>query len=198
MSNLEIHNSEKLRGLPTRNKEIILWQQKNEMINSLAWKLWISSKSAKKLSELKTITNISILKKELEKIKVDENKYDETEELNKIFNEIQNIQFLQNELKSKSRVEIASLKEQLEIIPEYKIASENSISNKFTSSEYLAKIVTWETFWDNLAWVIFWSADSIYSLWTYAKDLAFWIVKSPIDLYKIVTWKAETDSFKNV
>lgn len=198
MSNPEIHNSEKLRGLSRAHKDIVLWKQKDKMINSLAWKLWISSESAKKLSELKTITDISILKKELGRIKVDEDKYDETEELNQIFNEIQNIQFLQNELKSKSRVEIASLKEQLEIIPEYKIVSEDSISNKFTSSEYLARIETWETFWDNLVWVMFWSADSIYSLWNYAKDLAFWIVKSPVDLYKLATWKAEIDSFKNV
>lgn len=202
MSNSEINNNEKLRGLSRANKEIILGQEKNNMINSLAWRLWISRESTIKLSNLKTITDISVLKNELSKINVDKTKYDEKEELEQIFNEIKNIQNLIKESKSKTRIEIASfsdeLKANLEIMHEYKISSSDWISSKFISNERLAKIEAWETFWDNMAWTAIWSVDTVYSIWKYGKDLLVWIAKTPVDLYKIVTKQAEIDSFKNV
>jgi hypothetical protein len=195
----EIHkNNEQLRSLSKANKEIILWEQKNKMINSLAGKLWISSESAKKLSNLKTLTDISVLKKELTKINVDKTKFDENSELKQILEEIRNIQKLREEQKSKSRIEIASLKEWLEQISEYKINSSYTVSDKLFSSELLNKIENPEHLWHNLAWAAIWSIDTVYKAWIYTKDLAIWIIKTPVDLYKLATWKATTDSFKNV
>lgn len=206
MSNSELNNNEKLRYFSKANKEIILWRRENEMINSLADKLQISNESAVKLANLRISTDINKfkedLKKELNKMNVNESEFDTDEELNDIIIKIQNIQNLIKESRSKTRIEIASfsdaLKKELEKLDDYKIASSDWISSKFISNERLAKIESGETLWDNLAWAAIWSIDTVYSIWNYWKDLLVWIAKTPVDLYKIATQKAEIDSFKNV
>lgn len=167
-------------------------------IKELWEKLWISSESAKKLSELKTITDISILKNELSKLNVDNSKFDETNEQDEIFSKINEIREARENLQNEAKKQVASLKEWLEKVTEYKINQNNSISSKLFSSELLAKVENPEHIWHNLIWWFIWTLDTWYSLANYTKDLVIWIAKTPVDLYKIATKKAEIDSFKNI
>lgn len=189
-------------NLAKNNNEakIIIEKNKETLTDNLAKKLWISRETTDKLIKFDTENSIEKLKQELSKIKsIDKTKFDENKELIEIKNTIKQIQFLQNEITSKSRLEIASLNDSLkEQIESYKISSNFPLSSKIFSPDFIKKAQNWESISDNLAGFTIWTTDSIYELWKITKDLLVWVIKSPVDLYKIVTWKAETDSFKNV
>lgn len=189
-------------NLAKNNNEakIIIEKNKETLTDNLAKKLWISRETTNELIKFDTENSIEKLKQELSKIKsIDKTKFDENKELVEIRNTIKQIQFLQNEITSKSRLEIASLndslKEQIEL---YKISSTFPLSSKIFSPEFINKAQNPKSFTDNLAAFTVRTTDSVYESWKITKDLFVWVIKSPIDLYKIATWKAETDSFKNV
>jgi hypothetical protein len=182
------NSSEEIR-LSRAKVELNIQENEMKLINNLATKLWISRESTDKLIKFDTSRGIDALKEELSSIKVEEKKFDEKNEIDEIVESIQRIQNLQRALTEKSRIEIASLRDwiKLEKSDDYKIASNSyAISNKLFSSELLNKIENPEHLWHNLVWAFIWSIDTIYKALIYTKDLAIWIAKSPVDLYKLL------------
>ncbi|MDD4151634.1 MAG: hypothetical protein PHR68_03390 [Candidatus Gracilibacteria bacterium] len=194
--------NQKFDEIASRNLEanIIIETQKEKLTENLAQKLGISRETTDKLIKFDTENSIDRLKQELAKIKsIDKTKYDEDSELKEIKNIIKQIQFLQKEIKSESRTKIASLNDSLkEQLESYKIVSNFPLSSKIFSPDFIKKAQNPENFSDNLAALTVGTIDSVYKLGKLPVDLLVGFVKSPIDGYKLITGKAETDSFKNV
>lgn len=202
-----LSSAKKIKNSSSYINEQIMISENDKLVNKITSKLWISNQVAYELALHKTINSINDLKKELSELNINKDKNTKIDSiisnqnsLKEILEELNSLKFLQNEIKLAAKMKIADLRDwiKLEKSDDYKIASADWISSKFILSEKHARIEAWESIWDNLSWLMFWSIDTAYSLWKYWKDLLIWIAKTPVDLYKIVTWKAEIDSFKNV
>lgn len=202
-----LSSAKKIKNSSSYINEQIMISENDKLVNKITSKLWISNQVAYELALHKTINSINDLKKELSELNINKDKNTKIDSiisnqnsLKEILEELNSLKFLQNEIKLAAKMKIADLRDwiKLEKSDDYKIASADWISSKFILSEKHARIEAWESIWDNLSWLMFWSIDTAYSLWKYWKDLLVWIAKTPVDLYKIVTWKAEIDSFKNV
>lgn len=174
---------------------ISIEKEEQKLIKKLWDKLGISKESALALSELKTIKNKNDLRKELERIEVKTEKYNEEKELNDIEDILNKIKDLRENIHTKARIEIASLNETLrEKLEKEKIDNNTWISGKIFSKDFIQKAIDWDKF----AWIIVWWVDSTYRLWVLGKDLLVWLVKLPSDLYKLATKKAEYNWFKDI
>lgn len=202
-----LSSAKKIKNSSSYINEQIMISENDKLVNKITSKLWISNQVAYELALHKTINSINDLKKELSELNINKDKNTKIDSiisnqnsLKEILEELNSLKFLQNEIKLAAKMKIADLRDwiKLEKSDDYKIASADWISSKFILSEKHARIEAWESIWDNLSGLMFWSIDTAYSLWKYWKDLLIWIAKTPVDLYKIVTWKAEIDSFKNV
>lgn len=162
------------------------------LADDISWKYWIEKEKAISLIRQESIKTIEDLKQELKKENLDRT------ELDKLFLEIQKIKNILNRFseveisKLKSQIEIASLKEKIDID-----TFQNSLEWKLPRK--LLKIAkNPEKPHEHLVWVSLWIANSTIAIWESIVKIWIWIIKSPYDLYLLISWKAEIESLKKI
>lgn len=204
----DLHHAE-INNNASYIKEQTLVSENDRLVKKITSRLWISKQVTYELVLNKTIISKSDLKKELLELNLhakDKEKINSLiankSELKEIFEELNSLKFLEKENQQQdTKMRIADLRDwiQLEKSDKYEIASNSyAVADKLFSPELLNKIENPEHIWHHLAWAAIWSIDLTYTARLLWKDLIMWIVKTPVDIYKIARWKAEIDSFKNV
>ena len=164
----------------------------DELAIDIANKFWIAKEKAEKLIKSETLVSLDSLKNELNK-DINEEQEIDNENIEKLFF---TLRWALEVIENSSKIEIKVLKDDVEKtinIEEFKKHIEdylpakliNAAKNPKAPHEHILGLALWTTN------SIIATADILYQIWK-------WILQSPYHLYMIITWKAETDSFKNI
>ncbi len=164
----------------------------NELALDIANKFWIDKEKTEKLIKSETLVSLDSLKNEL---KQEENNKDylNNNELEKLFF---TLKWALDIIENSSKIEIKTLKEDVEKtinIEEFK----NNIED-YLPATLIKKAKNPTNPHEHVLWIALWSANSIIATIDILYKIWKGIVQTPYHLYLIVTWKAKTDSFKNI
>lgn len=120
---------------------------------------------------------------------------------NKISNEkieelVVKIKWYQETIENISKVEISDLKEDVEKtinIDDFKRNLEEYLPKELINSAKNPKNPH-----EQILWIALWTANSIFTTTEALYKIWKWLINTPYHLYLIFTWKATTDSFKNI
>ena len=168
----------------------------NELANDIANKFWIDKEKAEKLIRSKTLVSLDSLKdelkNELDKEWLKEKKLSDKQVEDLFFT----LRWALDIIENFSKVEIKTLKEDVEKsinIEEFKNHIEDYLPPKLLEKAKNPKNIN-----DNILWFALWTTNSIIATVDILYQIWKWILQSPYHLYMIITWKAKTDSFKNI
>ena len=115
-----------------------------------------------------------------------------------IYNQLVEIKKLKLALELKN--EIDSLKSEIEKEKFYgwNYTKKDLLIWKYLSDETIRQINNPNNISQNLKWLSIWLFESIAITWKLWYDLIMWLIKTFNDLYKIISWKAEYEWFKNI
>ncbi len=115
-----------------------------------------------------------------------------------IYNQLVEIKKLKLALELKN--EIDSLKSEIEKEKFYgwNYTKKDLLIWKYLSDETIRQINNPNNVSQNLKWLSIWLFESIAITWKLWYDLIIWLIKTFNDLYKIISWKAEYEWFKNI
>lgn len=115
-----------------------------------------------------------------------------------IYNQLIEIKKLKLALELKN--EIDSLKSEIEKEKFYgwNYTKKDLLIWKYLSDETIRQINNPNNVSQNLKWLSIWLFESIAITWKLWYDLIIWLIKTFNDLYKIISWKAEYEWFKNI
>ena len=115
-----------------------------------------------------------------------------------IYNQLVEIKKLKLALELKN--EIDSLKSEIEKEKFYgwNYTKKDLLIWKYLSDETIRQINNPNNVSQNLKWLSIWLFESIAITWKLWYDLIMWLIKTFNDLYKIISWKAEYEWFKNI
>ena len=115
-----------------------------------------------------------------------------------IYNQLVEIKKLKLALELKN--EIDSLKSEIEKEKFYgwNYTKKDLLIWKYLSDETIRQINNPNNVSQNLKWLSIWLFESIAITWKLWFDLIIWLIKTFNDLYKIISWKAEYEWFKNI
>ena len=115
-----------------------------------------------------------------------------------IYNQLVEIKKLKLALELKN--EIDSLKSEIEKEKFYgwNYTKKDLLIWKYLSDETIRQINNPNNISQNLKWLSIWLFESIAITWKLWYDLIIWLIKTFNDLYKIISWKAEYEWFKNI
>lgn len=173
------------------NKNNINYLKSSELIENLSkeisLKFWIEKQKAIYLIQKDSITSLDSLKNELDKKDFETKRIEElfsTLEKTKKILEIQ-YQIERNKLKNEveEKIDIDNFKNNLE----WKLP--RNLLKKAKSPEKLHEHILWASLWATNSIIA--SLDFLINLW-------YWIIKTPYDLYLILSWKAEIESIKKI
>ena len=164
----------------------------DELAIDIANKFWIDKEKAKLLIQKDTLSWIENLKAELNKGNEKQNNIND-KELEKLFFALK---WALELIEKSSKLEIKVLKEDIEKsinIEDFKNHIEDylppQLINKAKNPQVLHEHILWFALWTTNS--IITTAEILYKIWK-------WILQSPYHLYMILSWKAKTDSFKNI
>lgn len=164
----------------------------DELALDIANKFWIEKQKAKELIKQDTLKWIDSLKAELNKNLEDKEKLNQ-KELEKLFF---TLKWALDVIENSSKLEIKILKDDVEKhinIEEFKNHIEDYLPPKLIKVAKNAKKphehILWLALWTTNSIVA--TADILYKIWK-------WVLQAPYHIYLIITWKAKTDSFKNI
>ena len=164
----------------------------DELAIDIANKFWIDKEKAEQLIKSETLVSLDSLKNELNKDIQEEEKLN-NEDIEKLFF---TLRWALEVIENSSKIEIKVLKDDIEKtinIEEFKKNLEDYLPPKLLEKaknptnphEHILGFALGTTN------SIITTTDILYKIWK-------WILQSPYHLYMIITWKAETDSFKNI
>ena len=163
----------------------------NDLSQDIARDFWLKEKTIKELIEFKKDLSLDDLKSEISKSEsIDDY---EKEKISNI--DIEKMDKLVHTIKwAKEIIEKASNNE-LNVL-KWELESWNIENFKNTFEEYLdPKLVKdakeWGSFHKNLLWLALWSWNTIYTTVESLYKIWKWIIKAPLDLYLILSWKWE-------
>lgn len=105
---------------------------------------------------------------------------------------------LKEELKKQTRAWIDSLSNELAKLEWDEKLTNPKLVSKLLPQNLIERAENPQNFWDNVIWGLVWITETIAVTWKFVWETAFWILKSPYDLYQIATWKAEYDWSRKV
>lgn len=70
--------------------------------------------------------------------------------------------------------------------------------SKYLSPKTIERCKNPQNFTDHAVWLGVWLAESCAVAWKFAWEIVIWIIRFPIDLYLILTWKAEYNWWKKM
>lgn len=178
-------------NIENNNNPWILEKKKllDELAIDIANKFWIEKSKAKQLISEQTSSWIEWLKLEL----INQTKKLNNSELEKLFFIIK---WAQELISNYSKIEIKSLKEDIEKsinIEEFK----NKIE-EYLPATLIIKAKNPNNLHEHILGFALWSTNSILTTLEYLYKIWKWIVLAPYHIYMIISWKAETDSFKDI
>jgi len=163
----------------------------DELLDDISREYWIDKSSAEKLIQSKSINNLNSLRQELEST-LENNKLSNSK-LEKLFF---TIAWAKEVIEKASRNELNIIKEEIENltnIEDFKNSLEDylpaNIIKAAKNPQSLHHHILWASLWISNSLIK--TADILYSIWK-------WILKTPYDLYLIISWKGEYNWFKNI
>jgi len=164
----------------------------DELANDIANKFWIDKEKAEKLIKSETLASLDSLKLELKKENTKESELN-NKEIEKLFF---TLKWALDVIENFSKVEIKTLRDDVEKsinIEEFKNHIEDYLPPKLLNKAKDPKNIN-----DHILWFALWTTNSIVATADMLYKIWKWILQSPYHLYMIITWKAKTDSFKNL
>ncbi len=161
----------------------------DELAIDIANKFWIEKSKAKQLISEQTISWIEWLKTEL----INQTTKLDNKELEKLFF---TIKWAHELISNLSKIEIKNLKADVEKtinIEEFK----NKIE-EYLPANLINKAKNPTNLHEHILGFALGSTNSILTTVEYLYKIWKWIVLAPYHIYMIITWKAETDSFKDI
>ena len=164
----------------------------NELANDIANKFWIDKTKAEKLIKSETLASLDSLKVELNK-EISKEKQLNNKELEKLFF---TLKWALDVIEKSSKIEIKILKEDIEKtinIEEFK----NHIED-FLPAELIKRAKNPWNPHEHILWLALWTANSLVATADILYKIWRGILQTPYHIYLIITWKAKSDSFKNI
>jgi len=165
----------------------------DELAIDIANKFWFDKQKAIELLKTDTTKWLSKLKNEIEKQETNDSKKIWNKELEKLFFILK---WAQELIENSSKIEIKMLKDDIEKninIEEFKNHIEDYLPKKL-----LQKAKNPQKIHEHVLWIALWTTNSIFKTVEILYQIWKGILKTPIDLYMIVTWKGKSESFKDV
>lgn len=164
-----------------------------ELAIDIANKFWMDKQEAMKLLK----TDIS---KWLSELKNEINKQD-NEQLKKLWNKkleelFLTIKWALELIENSSKIEIKMLKEDIEKI--VKIEDFKNHIEDYLPAELILVAKNPKKIHEHILWFALGTANSIFKTVDILYQIWLGIIKTPIDLYMIITWKAVSNSFKDL
>ena len=164
-----------------------------ELAIDIANKFWMDKQKA--IDLLKTD-----ITKWLEELKNEINKQND-EKLNKLWNKkleelFLTIKWALEVIEQSSKIEIKMLKDDIEKI--VKIEEFKNHIEDYLPPKLIKKAKNPQKLHEHILGFALWTANSIFKTADILYQIWKGIIKTPIDLYMIVTWKAKTESFKDI
>lgn len=173
----------------TLNKKKLL----DELAIDIARKFWMDKQKAIDLLKTDISKWLSELKNEISK--------QDNEELKKLNNKKLEELFLILKwaidlIEQSSKIEIKILKDDLE--KQVNIEDFKNHLEDYLPAKLIQKAKNPKKIHEHILWFALWTANSIFKTVDILYQIWLWIIKTPIDLYMIITWKAESKSFKDI
>lgn len=190
--------------LDNKNISINPWTLKQrellyELAQDIANKYGIEKKQAIQLIEQQTNISLDDLKKEIwenrshKESNKNHERYLDKKEIEDLF---LTLNWAREVIENISKIEIKVLKETLE--QNINIEDFSTHIDKYLPKKLLEKAKNPQLPHEHILWIALWSANSIYTTVDILYQIWKWILKAPYDIYIILSWKWETDSFKNI
>ena len=163
-----------------------------ELANDIASEFWIDKSKAEKLIKSETLASLDSLKNELKQEVNNETNLD-NKELEKLFF---TLKWALDVIEKSSKIEIKILKEDIEKtinIEEFK----NHIED-FLPAELIKRAKNPWNPHEHILWLALWTANSLVATADILYKIWRGILQTPYHIYLIITWKAKSDSFKNI
>jgi hypothetical protein len=166
----------------------------DELLSDISKVYWIDIKSAEKLVQSKSIHNLNSLKSELENI----SKWWNNEKLNssKLEKLFFTIAWAKEVIEKASRDELNIIKEELENLANFE-EFENSLED-YLPADIIKNAKNPKSLHHHILWASLWVSNSIIKTADILYQIGKWILKTPYDLYLIISWKWEYNWLKNI
>lgn len=161
----------------------------NKLRDKISEKYWIEKQKAEFLIKKESFTSIQDLKEELQNNK----NFLENSKLEELLNDLNNVKEI---LKNSSKNEISKLNSEIKNSLENK--NDSTFIEKYFSENFLKTAKNPEKPHEHLIWASLWIANSSLVLGESIWKIWIWILKSPYDLYLLVSGKAELENIKKV
>ena len=159
----------------------------------IAKKFWIWKEKALLLLKTDISKWLDELKKEINNQEDENLKKYENKKLEELFF---TIKWALEIIEKTSQVEIKILKEDLEW--KINIADSKNYIEYYLPPNLILRAKNPKNIHEHILGFTLWTANSIIKTIEILYKIWKWIITTPIDLYMIFTWKATTDSFKNI
>ena len=182
----------------TLEKNNNLWKiNKNNLLDELAIDIsrefWMDKQKAIDLLKVDTSKWLSELKNEINKQNNDKLNNLWNKKLEKLFF---TIKWAKELIEQSSKIEIKLLKKDIE--KQIKIEEFKNHIEDYLPPKLILKAKNPKYTHEHILGFALWAANSIFKTIDILYQIGKWIIKTPIDLYMILNWKAKTDSFKDI
>lgn len=157
--------------------------------DDISKKYWIEKQKAEFLIKKESFISIQDLKNELQK----EKNFLENSKLEELFKDLNNVKEI---LKNSSKIEISKLNS--EIKNNFENKNDSTLVEKYFSKNFLKVAKNPEKPHEHLIWASLWIANSTFATFETITKIWIWIVKTPYDLYLLLSLKAELENIKKV
>ena len=161
----------------------------DELAIDIANKFWIEKSKAKDLIKSNTLSWIDSLKNELK----NENKVFTEKDFEELFF---SIKWAIELIKNSSKIEIQTLRKDVEKTVQIEDFTNNL--EKYLPPTLIEKAKNPLKPHEHILGFALWSANSIITTVEYLYKIGKWMILAPYHLVMIISWKAETNSFKDV
>lgn len=166
----------------------------DELLNDISKEYWIDKSSAEKLIKSKSINSLKTLKKELEESSLPDNeKKLDNSKLEKLFF---TISWAKEVIEKASRNKLNIIKEEIENVTNFE-DFKNSLED-FLPADIIQLAKNPKNLHHQILWASLWVSNSLIKTVDILYQIWKWILKTPYDLYLIITWKGEYNWFKNI
>lgn len=167
---------------------------KENLASEISKRFWINKESAKRLIESKTQYSLNDLKSELNKLQKKDFEISDSE-LEKLFF---TIKWAKEIIFQESQREVSELKDYLEkewldLVRIWENILYSMFPKKFIDTAKNPKYIH-----EHFSWMVLWSAETILTIVDVLYNIWKWILKTPYDIYLIVSWKWKFEWFDKV
>lgn len=182
---------EKIKEELSKNPGIML----EELTQRISQAFWIRADVIRDILKNESLKNLSSLRKELSNWEVlsKDNQILSQEDIEKL---ITVIKWAREFIKTLSKQEIQDLKKELDWINIWDL--EDYISSKILPRSLIIRAQNPQTVGDQITGACIWIINSTQKIVEFLYLLWKWIIKTPIDIYLIISWKGEYPTWKRI